>query len=468
MCFPSHPTDLFWLMSMSDNLSVFFFWIYKEGRSRFSKLDDEETQTVLSKHDIVGLAETHCSYSDLLHLPGYTCHMNIRPKSPSARKHSGGISVLIKDQIRPGITYMPITNSEFMWMRLDKKNFNMDNHLYIAVVYICPQYSSFSYKSGIFELIEHDISKYSKDGSNCLVCGDFNARTSDETDYCSADNINNYLQLPNSYIQDVPLARMNLDPSELNCNGEKLPEMCKSSGIRIINGRFLGDSLGNPTCYSPNGSPSTIDYMLMSSSALNMIRSFEVNNLTTSSIHCSLSLKMKMAVFKTKECKQSDTNQLPKFYWHAGDDEKFLHSLHSPDISKELNNFESCLSPNAISAGDIDSNAKNFNEILTKSAEMAGIKQRHSKRSSVKTKKIKRNKNWYDVECKKSHWLVNSRRNCNATHTITVSFRTSTEPKNHISLWLRKISASLSMIFGKNWLTSKSKIPANTGNCLMP
>ena len=110
---------------MSDNLSVLFWNIdgahYIEGRSRFSKLDDEETQTVLGKHDIVCLAETHCSCSDLLHLPGYTCHMNIRPKSPSARKHSGGISVLIKDQIRPGITYMPITNSEFVWLRLDKK-----------------------------------------------------------------------------------------------------------------------------------------------------------------------------------------------------------------------------------------------------------------------------------------------------------------------------------------------------------
>ena len=81
-----------------------------------------------------------------------------------------------------------------------------------------------------------------------------------------------------------------------------------------------------------------------------------------------------MAVFKTKECKQSDTNQLPKFYWHAGDDEKFLHALHSPNISKELNKFESCLSSNAISVGDIDSNARNFNEILKKSAEMAGIK----------------------------------------------------------------------------------------------
>ena len=105
----------------------------------------------------------------------------------------------------------------------------MDNHLYTAVVYICPQYSSFSYKSrDIFELIEHDISKYSKDGSNSLVCGDFNAQTSDETDYCSADNINDYLQLPNSYIQDIPLVRMNLDHSKLNCNGENFLKCAKA------------------------------------------------------------------------------------------------------------------------------------------------------------------------------------------------------------------------------------------------
>ena len=95
----------------------------------------------------------------------------------------------------------------------------------------------------MFELIEQDKANYSKDGSNCLVCGDFNGRTLQDADYCSSDNINDYLKLPNPYIQDVPLPSMNMDPSGVNSNGEKLLELCKSTGMRIVNGRFLGDSL---------------------------------------------------------------------------------------------------------------------------------------------------------------------------------------------------------------------------------
>ena len=150
--------------------------------------------------------------------------------------------------------------------------------------------------------------------------------------------------------------------------------------MRIVNGRFLGDSLGHPTCYSPNGAPSTIDYMLLSSPALSMVRSFAVNDLTTASIHCSLSLRLKTSFFKAIESQQSVTQQLPKFYWHAGDDDKFVRALNSPSIMDELQKLESSLSSSLITGNDIDSNAANFNEIIKKSAIQAGIKLRQLKK----------------------------------------------------------------------------------------
>lgn len=46
---------------------------------------------------------------------------------------------------------------------------------------------------------------------NCIICGDFNARTAGESDYCTermnSDSLN--LPTPNDYIFDEPLRRRN-------------------------------------------------------------------------------------------------------------------------------------------------------------------------------------------------------------------------------------------------------------------
>ncbi|CAC5411769.1 unnamed protein product [Mytilus coruscus] len=61
-----------------------------------------------------------------------------------------------------------------------------------------------------------------------------------------------------SYITDIEIRRVNQD-NTLNTLGNKLLELCSSSGLRILNGRFLGDSLGYFT-YICNTGFSTVDY----------------------------------------------------------------------------------------------------------------------------------------------------------------------------------------------------------------
>lgn len=73
-----------------------------------------------------------------------------------------------------------------------------------------------------------------------------------------------YVTLPYDYQIDTPLKRYNMDSKPTDSNSNKLLELCKTSGIRILNGRSLGDSVGAFTCHSYRGNPSTIDYMLVS------------------------------------------------------------------------------------------------------------------------------------------------------------------------------------------------------------
>ena len=60
--------------------------------------------------------------------------------------------------------------------------------LYIATVYISPLNSIYTSDTDVFERIESDISKYTMDGSKCIVViGDFNATTSTLNDFVLPD-----------------------------------------------------------------------------------------------------------------------------------------------------------------------------------------------------------------------------------------------------------------------------------------
>ncbi len=71
--------------------------------------------------------------------------------------------------------------------------------------------------------------------------GDFNSRTGVLPDTVTNDNSNN-LPLPEGYVEDTPLARNNCD-TQVNAFGKEPISLWISARIRILNDRFLGDSL---------------------------------------------------------------------------------------------------------------------------------------------------------------------------------------------------------------------------------
>jgi hypothetical protein len=63
--------------------------------------------------------------------------------------------------------------------------------------------------------------------------------------------------------------------------GKHLLNLCKESGLRILNGRTIGDLQGKHTCITYNGC-SVVDYMLVSIELLYLLGYFEVNEFTSS------------------------------------------------------------------------------------------------------------------------------------------------------------------------------------------
>lgn len=158
--------------------------------------------------------------------------------------------------------------------------------MYIATVYISPENSSLNISGiePIYNQLLADTVKYSSLG-HIMLQGDFNAYTNTKPDYVTFDESKITNLEDSHYVDDKIMSRNNLDPKLINNSGKILLSLCQESGLRILNGRTIGDLNGKYTCITYNGC-SVVDYMLVSNDLFNLIGLFEVHEFTSLSNHC--------------------------------------------------------------------------------------------------------------------------------------------------------------------------------------
>ena len=212
---------------------------------------------------------------------------------------------------------------------------------------------------------------------------------------CTHDNINDLIDLPFNYTQDIPIRRNNLDIKGVDHHGNQLLELCRSSDMRIVNGRVFGDTLGYHTCFSPNGDPSMIDYFLTTSSMLKNILSLQIHDPSHHSIHCSLSLCLQTPRYSTPTT--SDIcSPFVKFKWHPSFKTHLQSILSSPAYQEMLIQIPNKC--NSTNPNDVDMISADIVDLLTKAASQAGVKKSIiKKRNSNKKSKIKP---WYNAGCR--------------------------------------------------------------------
>ena len=180
-----------------------------------------------------------------------------------------------------------------IWLQIQNL-YNQQEPIFLGCVYIPPCNSSFykQYDCGIFMEFEMQISMFSSKG-NVIVIGDFNARTSDKDDFITNDVIQNDIHREVSeiltYETDTVLpTRVNPDKT-VNGYGRKLLSLCKSSGLRILNGRH---NHGLDIGYTFMGARglSVVDYCISTPNAFHLIEKFIISNFTTFSDHAPLHL----------------------------------------------------------------------------------------------------------------------------------------------------------------------------------
>jgi hypothetical protein len=131
----------------------------------------------------------------------------------------------------------------------------------------------------------------------------------------------------------------------LNFHGKSLLNLCISSGLRILNGRYLGDSLGYHTCFTPNGC-STVNYGIVSKCLLSSVKYFCTLDLSYLSDHVQIYFTLKCNInpsFKLR--KDTALKKYITYKWTKESKEKLTNFLCS---NTTLNKTESFINPTTV------------------------------------------------------------------------------------------------------------------------
>jgi hypothetical protein len=108
------------------------------------------------------------------------------------RKHSGGIAVLVKETWANSTTIWKIArDGTRIWLRLGNA---FQRPLFLCIVYVAPQGSPYADNS-LFEHICQEVGKAMSLGG-VLIAGDFNARTSTNTNFIDCSQLADVLLVP--------------------------------------------------------------------------------------------------------------------------------------------------------------------------------------------------------------------------------------------------------------------------------
>jgi hypothetical protein len=210
------------------------------------KLENDDFISIISAYDIICLTECWISNDVIVDIHGYEGFTFTRKCGIG-----GGIIVLFKSALIDNINIKQNCFDSIIWLEVSSGKTDI-KPIYIALCYIPPIRSVFYDKIDVdlFQVLEDTASKYMCEGS-VYITGDLNARCGNNEDFIADDVLGqptyDCLQPVLNYVPDTVLnGRATMD-STVNQFGRKLLAFCKTTGLRIVNGRHVDDPNGSVT-----------------------------------------------------------------------------------------------------------------------------------------------------------------------------------------------------------------------------
>ena len=258
--------------------------------------------------DVVCLSETKVSSTNMSVHNSFHSHRIVLKKGSNGEKRGGthGLAILYSKHLDGKVTVLDdqATSNHVMWAKVELD----DNVRFILGNVYIPNEGSIHHDEEWQLSISSDIISLSDYCLPFVLIGDFNARTGalcdffDEVDESVARECGLDLasDLPGMHSAKEDLETMGIDllrhnkDTHTNNNGKKLIELCQIFNFTILNGRFGADKgVGEHTCTTARGQ-SVIDYILMSSEMLPIIKDFRVDAFDSclSDTHCPLRMTL--------------------------------------------------------------------------------------------------------------------------------------------------------------------------------
>ena len=338
------------------------YWNIHGVKSKITnnKLSDDEFLQNISKSDIVGLAELHTN--EEVSLPGYKLmKQKFREKQHKGPKISGGLAVLVKNDLQNSIQVIPNKNEDSIWIKLKQNKCNGHEDIYIGTYYVSPSKAKTPKAIDFFTSLNEEINMFKKKGV-VILQGDLNARTGNQKDFVEYDKFDEEMGVENLNNQCL----RNSEDGNTNSRGQELLDVCKLNDFLILNGRTIGDVFGSCTSHQWNGS-SVVDYVLSPNDFTKNILKFCVGNLVPwLSDHCPLHITIllnKLEV-RNENTKREMLSLSPGFIWDKNSKSLFAEGLKATPIKDRIHNLDknNDIKPISIAAEIKDillSNAKN-------------------------------------------------------------------------------------------------------------
>lgn len=318
------------------------------------KLQLDNIVKIVQQFDIFCLQETWAIKDQTIKPPkGYQMYRSDRKKGKS-KKGSGGVAVLVKNNIHKFCVKIDSKSSDFLWIKIQRDSFGLSFDLYIACCYIPPSNSGRNFKN-YYEILTEETAIYSGLGE-VLILGDLNSRIGirveehiPDSDFLQDEQHENGIlqdQNESSSFYFTPRAAMD---TTINTNGRKLLSFTNNSHLVILNGRTAGDTVGRFTCNKYNGS-STVDYAIVSRNLKTHVQYFTVEEPNWYSDHCLI--KLRIHVNENARYKHQNNvatngyqcDEIYKYVWDEAGAKLFKEMVNSEDTKQKINSFmtESC------------------------------------------------------------------------------------------------------------------------------
>ena len=358
------------------------FWNV-EGLER--KLIESEFLHYLCNFDIFCLAETWLGKGKSLEINGYKSIVKSKEKKGKRGREPGGLAVLVREG--KGVEYKIIGTKidEVLWVKVHTSSLRF----ILGVVYKHPIGSVYWRRSVLGEIEEELLNIIAESGiENVVLLGDFNCRIGQlKIGMVGAEN-----DWGCNLIEGYSFGHRKSKDFVVNREGKDLINFCEKLGLGILNGVKNGDEEGEFSQVGIRGN-SVVDYGIVNREVWEVVQEFKID-LRIESDHMPIIIKIDTTGGKElSKIKLEAINQPVKRYnWSVKGEKLIQKKLKMESVKESLNTIDKLLTDRFISEADM---------YLRKFLD--GICSDFVKKE---TKKEKRDKGWFNGECRELKKIV--------------------------------------------------------------